>query len=175
MLCSEILATAEAGVISASALDRAAERSGAGCGDSRRQARVPEGLNARVHLRLAAPGRMWFPRPDSSLARPHSGDVPCLPGSRPPHPLEARPITRGKACYRVLISQCRALLRPLRVQGAHPPHRADRFFCSVLLTSNIPSNCEDFRQAASLVSASALVFRAVINAVTMMRPWVERW
>jgi hypothetical protein len=107
MLCSEILATAEAGVISASALDRAEERSGAGCGDSRRQSRVPEGLNARVHLPLAAPRRMWFPRPDSSLGRPHSGDVPWLPGSRPPHPLEARPITRGKGCYRVLMRRIR--------------------------------------------------------------------
>jgi len=45
---------------------------------------------------------------------------------------------------------------------------------SVLLTLKIPSIREDFGQAASFVKVLELAFRAVMGAVTTMRPCVVR-
>ena len=45
---------------------------------------------------------------------------------------------------------------------------------SALLTLKIPANCEDFCQAASLVSCCVLALRAAIKAVTMVRPALVR-
>jgi len=61
-----------------------------------------------------------------------------------------------------------------RLAHADPGNAGWQRDLSVLLTLKIPSIRADFGQAASFVNVLELAFRAVIRAVTTMRPCVVR-